>query len=378
MTRTFGIIAACATYLAASPAIAELTREMTPAEAAWFDGWTARIVTSINAARAVKKLERCTVSPPEHARREVRLGRDGIAPVEWRFELDCGDGPRGGIDVNLSPSPCEFDNEAIGAAPQPLNALSSGSAWMRLGDRLNFRRSGYLVGAVTNAHRTPPSPGVAAQPRCAEVGLYRNVNGFTDEVPPASIDAALSSTVAPPPPAVTRATEGPALVDPALRRTREREVYAFLLTRWGKPPTRIAIQATRQGRPDVDAKKWLAVAPDLLKSTFEDRVAPTKPSPFPADLVVAGSKIDLIDRAEQRRFFGRHEKGWDGWVEFRKVHGDTGIVEFSAVSFSRDLRQAFVYYGGQSDWLAGGAAYVLLERGEKGWRVLYEQELWVS
>lgn len=58
----------------------------------------------------------------------------------------------------------------------------------------------------------------------------------------------------------------------------------------------------------------------------------------------------------------------DGWDIFYKKYGKTqGMLTFSRVGFDKNHSQALVYYGNQSDWLAGAGYYVVYDKKDGIW-----------
>ena len=95
--------------------------------------------------------------------------------------------------------------------------------------------------------------------------------------------------------------------------------------------------------------------PDDLIADFGR--ANQRPLPLPKTLFqdIPGS---IAPRAELDEIFGDRSKGWDEY--YRRHSRSLGIHELSRVGFSRNMKLAMVYFGGQSDWLAGsGQIYVL-------------------
>jgi hypothetical protein len=58
--------------------------------------------------------------------------------------------------------------------------------------------------------------------------------------------------------------------------------------------------------------------------------------------------------------------------------GAKGFVWFSRVGFDSALEQAFVYVGFMYGRLGGDGIYYVMQKGESGWQVAYEQRAWIS
>ena len=69
-------------------------------------------------------------------------------------------------------------------------------------------------------------------------------------------------------------------------------------------------------------------------------------------------------------------QSWDAW--YRKHPESRGILTFAPVGFSRDGRQALVFYSIVREGLDGSGNVVLLERTDGGWRVIAEEQVWIS
>ncbi|HEY9283446.1 MAG TPA: hypothetical protein VIP46_08330 [Pyrinomonadaceae bacterium] len=69
----------------------------------------------------------------------------------------------------------------------------------------------------------------------------------------------------------------------------------------------------------------------------------------------------------------------DGWEGFFKRHPKSGgWVALSRVGFNREMTQALVYFEHGCGGLCGSGIYLLLEKGEAGWKVAKVLRAWIS
>ena len=67
------------------------------------------------------------------------------------------------------------------------------------------------------------------------------------------------------------------------------------------------------------------------------------------------------------------------WKEFYEKYPDSGgFIGFSRVGFNRKMNQALVYFEHWCGGVCGSGIYVLLERGEEGWKVTKMHRAWIS
>lgn len=83
----------------------------------------------------------------------------------------------------------------------------------------------------------------------------------------------------------------------------------------------------------------------------------------------------FINKQELRDLFKNH----NGWDEFYKKYPDSqGILTLSKVGFNKKLNQSLIYYGNQSNWLAGTGYLVFLTKKNNIWKIKKEIMIWIS
>jgi hypothetical protein len=69
----------------------------------------------------------------------------------------------------------------------------------------------------------------------------------------------------------------------------------------------------------------------------------------------------------------------DGWEGFYKLYPKSGgWVGLSRIGFNREMNQAFVYFEHGCGGLCGSGIYLLLGKGEVGWKVSRVLRAWIS
>lgn len=82
----------------------------------------------------------------------------------------------------------------------------------------------------------------------------------------------------------------------------------------------------------------------------------------------------LVEEKELEQF----RKG-RGWEEFYKKYPESGgFISFSQAGFNPDRTQALVYFEHWCGGLCGSGLYLLLEKGEGGWKVTKVHSSWIS
>lgn len=89
-----------------------------------------------------------------------------------------------------------------------------------------------------------------------------------------------------------------------------------------------------------------------------------------------GLPYNLLSEADRRLIFNINQ---DGWQEFyNRYPNASGIITLSNVGFNLTATQALVYFGNQSNWLAGAGYYVLLKKTNGVWVMEQQVMTWIS
>jgi hypothetical protein len=89
-----------------------------------------------------------------------------------------------------------------------------------------------------------------------------------------------------------------------------------------------------------------------------------------------GVEYVLLSRAERNQIFGQNQSGWE--IFYSRYPNTPGITTFSRVGFNVALDQALVYFGRQSDGLAGAGYYLLLKKANGIWAIDQKVMTWIS
>jgi hypothetical protein len=88
-------------------------------------------------------------------------------------------------------------------------------------------------------------------------------------------------------------------------------------------------------------------------------------------------KYNFLGDNEWREFFKVDtHKGWDDF--YKKYPGSSGFIRLSRVGFNTGRSEALVYIEHGCGATCGTGSYVLLTKGEEGWRVIKTVGLWIS
>ncbi len=82
----------------------------------------------------------------------------------------------------------------------------------------------------------------------------------------------------------------------------------------------------------------------------------------------------LVDEKELEQF--RRGRGWEEF--YQKYPESGGFLSFSRVGFNPERSQALVYFEHWCGGLCGSGMYLLLEKGEGGWKVTKVHGSWIS
>ena len=92
-------------------------------------------------------------------------------------------------------------------------------------------------------------------------------------------------------------------------------------------------------------------------------------------IYITKKKVIILSDEEVKNSFN----GGNGWNEFYEKYGKTqGILNFSKIGYNKFKTQALLYYGNQSDWLAGGGYLMLFEKINGVWKYSQGFMMWIS
>jgi hypothetical protein len=89
-----------------------------------------------------------------------------------------------------------------------------------------------------------------------------------------------------------------------------------------------------------------------------------------------GGEYTLLSWAERNQIFGQNQSGWQ--IFYNRYPNAPGITALSRVGFNTTFNQALVYFGTQSDWLAGAGYYILLNKLNGDWTIDQKVMTWIS
>lgn len=177
--------------------------------------------------------------------------------------------------------------------------------------------------------------------------------------------------------------KSPPKTDGILRNTESEEylVYDALLNEWlgADGPTRIVIDRFTNDRIlDRDSGDRPTSIGDVAKETSVDYVQKNRRRTY--ELVKNQfphpEKIVLINDSETSEIFSDRTKGWKFF--YARYPDSQGITTLSRVGFNSSKTEAVVYFGTQSDWLAGAGYQVILQKIDGTWKVTSRRMLWIS
>jgi 5'-nucleotidase / UDP-sugar diphosphatase len=116
--------------------------------------------------------------------------------------------------------------------------------------------------------------------------------------------------------------------------------------------------------------------PDLEKTTYDAFMRRNTAAHRLEDRFGLRTPVALISEAEIEAIF---TAGGDGWARFYGLYpGSQGIMDVSRPGISPDGRQAIVYVGNQSHYLAGAGIMYLLTFADGVWTTVGSVMLWIS
>lgn len=68
----------------------------------------------------------------------------------------------------------------------------------------------------------------------------------------------------------------------------------------------------------------------------------------------------------------------DYWENFRELFGKYGYHQYSKPIFNKDKSVLVIEHNGQGDWLLGSGTILLFRKENGKWKLLIEQDLWIS
>jgi hypothetical protein len=132
-------------------------------------------------------------------------------------------------------------------------------------------------------------------------------------------------------------------------------------------------------RADVENQDWKYLRqqfPSISQETINDYVAKSKEAYELKDAFDLKLNHTLVKKGEVEGMF---KGGVNGWEAFYKRFPDSGgLVGVSRVGFNPEMNQALMYVEHGCGGLCGTGHYVLLNKGEGGWKVAKRFMAWIS
>ena len=162
----------------------------------------------------------------------------------------------------------------------------------------------------------------------------------------------------------------------------EQAVYAAVLKQMYTASTYVIMDTTTTGPGGIDNTNQTI---DYVLQNLHDVAQATVTSyrnrndsayPILADMDLGASYI-LLSQDQRNQIFGQNQSGWE--VFYNNYPNAPGITALSRVGFDATFDQALVYFGTQSNWLAGAGYYILLKKGDGGvWTIDQKVMSWIS
>ncbi|MEO6393056.1 MAG: hypothetical protein ABIP75_14505 [Pyrinomonadaceae bacterium] len=175
----------------------------------------------------------------------------------------------------------------------------------------------------------------------------------------------------------------PPKTDEVLRNTESDEylVYDALLADWlgTDGPLRIVLgRFTKDRIMDEDSVDSAKPIGDVSKETSNDYGQKNRRRTYELlkDLFPHPEKIILINDSETNELFSDRTEGWK--LFYVRYPNSQGMTTLSRVGFDSNKTEAVVYFGTQSDWLAGAGYQVILRKTEGIWKIASRRMLWIS
>ncbi len=133
-------------------------------------------------------------------------------------------------------------------------------------------------------------------------------------------------------------------------------------------------EAIREVRDNAELGRILLFFPALEKATFDDLLAENSSTSVLTSSVKSKKRIVFLSDEEQREFF--KEGGSESF--FKKYNSSQGIMTFSKVGYSRDRKQAVLYYGNWCGRKCGGGGLALFRFSNGEWKLELIFPIWIS
>ena len=162
----------------------------------------------------------------------------------------------------------------------------------------------------------------------------------------------------------------------AFGQSDETKIYSLIINSYEKSKVIAIMDSSSIGRlGELDFKEAKESLIDLEEDTYNSFTYRNQGSASLRNLIYTSKQMVWISNAEMNLIFREGR----GWKEFYDKYGKTqGILTLSRIGFNKEKTQALVYYGNQSDWLAGSGRLLLFEKIEGTWVKSISMNLWVS
>ena len=132
-------------------------------------------------------------------------------------------------------------------------------------------------------------------------------------------------------------------------------------------------------RGDVEIRDWKDLKEQfssITQETIDDYAAKRKEAYQLQDAFDPKLKHTLFKKAEFEEMFKDIMGGWEAF--YKRFPDSGGFVGFSRVGFDPAMNQALVYVEHGCGSLCGTGHYVLLDKGEGGWKIAKRFMAWIS
>ncbi|MDR2205289.1 MAG: hypothetical protein LBE36_03945 [Flavobacteriaceae bacterium] len=154
------------------------------------------------------------------------------------------------------------------------------------------------------------------------------------------------------------------------------QIYSEILNTFGNAKTIVIDDSASIRYSHYNFENYKESLNGIEKETSDDFIKKNKlPIKLRSNDFKTKKKIVFVSRKEKEKIFDDA----DGWENFYKMYENSqGILELSNIGFNRAKTQALVYYGNQSDFLAGAGYLVLFQKINGNWEIKYLTMLWIS
>ncbi len=137
-----------------------------------------------------------------------------------------------------------------------------------------------------------------------------------------------------------------------------------------------ALTSTYDDVKNLDTKYFRRLFKEIKDETCKSFIENNQISDTLVNDFLVSKEVILKTTIEVMNFF---KEDGGGWTKFYEKYGTTqGILTMSKIGFNEEHTEALIYFGNQSDWLAGAGYYGLLVKKQGEWILVEKIMKWIS